>query len=133
MLQDVAIAPNNRKEQLGLTLELQLCCLDWTPPPRLLLSSSPPPPPHHHHQPDPTATPCPTTSQHTSWDCSGPGFIGSAQGNPSNRDFCLSESVSLPEGAVQLKACQTFPHRSLLNSTQASGWRPRWQSNSYKS
>lgn len=32
-------APNNRKDQLGRTLELQLCCLDWTPP--LLLPSSP--------------------------------------------------------------------------------------------
>lgn len=49
--QDVAYRPrpNNRKGQLGLTLELQLWCLDWFFP---LLPSSPLPPdslalPHH--------------------------------------------------------------------------------------
>ena len=54
--QDVAYIPrpNNRKGQLGLTLELQLWCLDWFfPTPRLpLLPSSSLPPdslalPHH--------------------------------------------------------------------------------------
>lgn len=39
--------PNNRKDQLDLTQELQLQCLDWSPPLHLCLSS--------------TASPCPTT------------------------------------------------------------------------
>lgn len=66
--QDVAYSPrpNNRKGQLGLTPELQLCCLDWFPP------ASFPQPLYPR-----TASPCPTT-QHTSWDCSQSGFMGSA-------------------------------------------------------
>lgn len=53
--QDVANTPrpNNRKDQLDLTLELQLWCLDWSPPLLLLPSSTPgqprPAPPHSTH------------------------------------------------------------------------------------
>lgn len=92
--------------------------LSMPPPPSSHPSTSPPflLIHHHHHHPHPrTATPCLTMSQHTSWDCSRPEFIGSAQGSQSNGDCCFSESVSLPKGGVQLRGAQTFPRRGPLN------------------